>query len=485
MSLSTLLMAAIASQGTAPAKTLEAEFVPEAVYQGRVTGSFIRQRSPEILLGLAKQVREGKASLLQLQHLAGPQTARALISPAVAAKLDPKRLFRSPSQPSAGKAKLKLNPTIAAVLNAAIASIPEYSPGALAFSGIYDGSRSDQVLYLTSTTDGPITASLDAEPNFRIVELVAYDGVLVAQNGGIFLPKPASKRTSAPWTIQALAGQRVAARVRFEPKFNLFKNPAGKKTTTLRLEGRAGGLNLLAQKPWKLAVPVRGQFNGVSLGPIVFPRNAEIQFVKPEAYAPGKPYPMDAKAVVINPKEAVQGMLVPVDLPEGIAMKPLPFSVGKGETKEISLGLTVTPPMGGGSVWNLPHEVPRSLRVRADIAGKSFFLDYYALFYEGFHHWQSLGNEVGSCSGVGVTLYIGSSGNFHMSFFGYNNDLLFWRTVLARGFFDGKEEFYLGGSVEANDSFTINYGYHRQNFEDNFTAYIHKKLGLKISVHRP
>jgi hypothetical protein len=485
MSLSTLLMAAIAFQGTTPAKTLEAEFAPEAAYKGRVTGSFIRQRSPEILLGLAKQVREGKASLLQLEHLAGPQTARALVSPAVAAKLDPKRLFRSPSLPSAGKAKPKLNPTIAAVLNAAMASIPEYSPSTLTFPGIYDGSKSDQVLYLTSTTDGPISASLDPEPNYQITELVSYDGVLVAQNGGILLPRPATRKTSAPWTIQALAGQRVAVKIRFEPKFDLFKNPAGKKMTNLRLEGRSSNLKLLSAKPWKLTVPVRGQFNGVSFGPIVFPRNAEIQFVKPEAYVPSKAYPMDAKAVVINSKEAIQGTFHPVDLPEGIAMKPLPFTVKKGETKEISLGLTVTPPNSGGTVWNMPHEVPRSIRVRADIAGKSYFLDFYALFFEGFHHWQSLGNDVGSCSGVGVQLYIGSSGNFHMSFFGYNNDLLFWRGVLAQGYFDGKEELYLGGTVDANDSFIINYGMHRQKFEDNFTSIIHKKLGLKISVWLP
>ena len=457
---------------------VEAEKGISLAYQGRATGAFIRQNCPELIVDLAQQVRSGKRPASDLDAIVGPSTAKALLNsgrPTIA-----KGGLRGTKRLAAGR-RPDHSP-FAGLFKAGIATLllPEHAPNSISFPSIYEGAKADATFMVVTTTDGPVTATLPADLNFKLVEMKLTDGVIARNREGVEIPRVVARKTSAPWTLDATAGQTLYFRVRFEPDFNLFKNGAGPKKSTLQVSGRHWNTTQPQQKPWKLSVPLQGRFLGVSIGAIVWPLASEISFLKPEAYTPGSNYPFEAEVGVIAVKEGMSGTVKPLSLPKGVTMSPVNFQAAKGATTQVKVPLKLK--AGQDGIW-AQHEMPHPIKLQVDLGGKSYFVDFYVMVYEGFHHWYYNG-DVGSCS-VSTNLFLGSSGRFNFSAQGYNEDLLAYRTISFRGSLGGIDFINAAKVADANDAFFLNYGWESSALKQRYTELIHQPFALSISVKRP
>jgi len=468
-----------ASGAQTPSEAVEKEVsVP---YMGRVTSGYIQTHEPGMILKLAQDVRSGKTPIGELNSLVGPKTAQGLV------RADLSRI-RIPRSRKGGPAKSDGASVSTSALHESgllhVLSVPEHSPEVLSFPPLYEGAQASSILTLTAPVDGPLTAILPENANFKIVEMRLYDGTLVRLRDGSEAPRVVARKTSPPWTFSAEAGNRLIVKVRFKPDFQLGKNMAGPKQSVLTLAGHPDKTKSSTGRPWKLLIPVKGQFRGVYIGVLAFPMPADILYVKPEAYKPGATYPFKATLRLVNPKGAAHGTVKPVSLPTAVTMSPIDISIAKGETKDVDLKFSI----GTFGPFHI-QDTAFPIRVQLDMDGRSHMLDYSLFVYDGFHHWNWYGLEVGSVK-MNLSLYLNSSGDYRFSMAGHNSDFFRGRTILAKGFFDGKQYFELVGSAGGSGHSTegvFNTHVSRENtdLKAQFVDLSKKKLKYHIRVFPP
>jgi hypothetical protein len=454
-----------------------------ADYQRRVTGSHIRMYAPEVVAAMVAEVQEGKLPKWELFSVVGRRMGPALLKVKPDVMLE--RLLRPKVRvkPVPGRVVQKAVPSPPSYesLQAAAAAvgghkyIVEHEPSQIDFAPLWEGQRAEAVLVVTAPMAGIVRADLPRNHNFRIFRMRAEMGtVRLGPKGG--LTTQFTQRTSPPWTLTARAGQNIVFKIRFEPVLKLLANMAGRKTATLSIRGQG----------WRLAVPIKGYFNGRRLGVIAFPANSEITVVKPESYRPDFPEYFKAEVTLVNSKGPIEGTIGPVNLPPGVsragAARAVNVSLAAQETRTVRIGFKMDR-MGG--IWLEPHEVPHPIRLRCQFGQQVSYVDFYVLLYKGYHKWKTGKMEVGSCD-IWASLYLGSSGNFKFSAYGFNSDLIYDRQVLFNGRFDGIR--YVNAAVTApsgNELFSTSYGFHRQVFEDQYLSLIKKQFILQVKVRHP
>lgn len=448
--------------------------------EGKVTAAYLRQHHPEALFGLAAGIKAGKVPAAQ---------ARGLLSPHLLGKLSmatPNAKARLAVQSPAGQGGAKARapgPWRSALIAHGIAlNEVEHSPANLVFPEAWDKQTVTAVLRVTSNTDGPLTAALAPNSPFLIQSLTIFDGLIVPVQGGqMAMRKVAAKVTRAPWTIMTNAGQDVEVRLAFAPHFNLFNFAAGTYKDTLTVAGTFWNPGDPKEPSWSLKVPVSGKFNGLALDVLLFAQDWHPEVVTDPAYVPSIPQTLPLVFHLMNTRDALTGTLSAEGLPPGVKAQPMNVAVGKGETKTVTLVLSID---RQSEFYRLsPREVPIPFDVIFRHDGKTIPLHLDFTIYEGFHHWSL----TGTCGpfDFGASLTLTATGDFHFSADGFNGNLFRPINVQMTGGFSGSPLINCGFNVDANSSGGYHYGWNTPNVQSNYLTWIHQPLTLtvKVSTH--
>lgn len=455
-----------------PARTTKQTVQME--YKGVVGWGYLRLHQPELVVDMLKQVQAGKLSPSTLNGLASPADltvmlqqrwgnvalpktqimqrvkASAAVSGALRSEGDLSGVTQGgPLRVMSGGPGGKTVVADSAVWNyirehstLLVNNTPTYFPKQVNYPGVWDGQSARAALCITSTTDGPLTASLPDKSPFRIVEMAAYDGSWldafpkrkggrIVELGGAKRPvlvhlRPAPVRhvtaslTSPPWTMDVKSGQDVAVFVAFEPHFDLFAMPAGIYKDTLQVGGRCGDAAHPTQAPWDIAVPIQGMFQGKALGVLVLADSYNVDIPRPTSYDPTVPGEFEVGITLINTSEAASGTLRATSLPVGITMDSLNVTVGAHATVKQTLHFRIDRGDHPG-FWQDPMEVPYPVTVRFDYNGKTSWLGLSVALHVCFHVWETGPKSCGSVDySAALTVYADDRSSFWA--IGYNND---------------------------------------------------------------
>lgn len=448
--------------------------------EGKVTAAYLRQYHPEALFGLAAGIKAGKVPAAQ---------ARGLLSPHLQGKLSmatpnvkPRLAVLSPAGQGGVKARAP-GPWRSALMAHGIAlNEVEHSPASLVFPEVWDKQTVTAVLRVTSNTDGPLTAALAPNSAFLIQSLTIFDGTIVPVQGGqMAMRKVAAKVTRAPWTIMTNAGQDVEVRLAFAPHFNLFNFAAGTYKDTLTVAGTFWNPGDPKEPSWSLKIPVSGKFNGLALDVLLFADDWHPEVVTDPSYVPSIPQTFPLVFHLVNTRDAVTGTLSAEGLPSGVKAQPMNVAVGKGQTKTVTLVLSID--RQSDFYVRSPREVSIPFDVIFRHDGKTIPAHLDFTIYEGFHHW-SLAGTCGPFD-FGASLDLTATGDFHFSGDGFNGNLFRPISVAMTGGFPGSPLINCVFNVDANSSGGYHYGWNTLSVQSNYLSWIHQPLTLtvKVSTH--
>ena len=275
------------ADGTNTADVGVASGTPQVVLSG-----FFRIHHPEFLLEVARRVKSGQTSKLDLDRFAGPNMSALLLK----SNLN--------KVPGAGQGGVKLSlTTLSKLLDLPTQlSKNDYSPSKIEYDSMIPAEQEQTSVSFTSPIEGVVTAAVASLPNvFQIQRMQTLAGEAFFGPSGII---EAPYQTSTTGTIPILSGQRMVLDMKVGPV------QEGTYNTSLNVTCKGYETSWQVSIPLKIVVSKSNEYRAVHQG------------FNPQGLAfPGRPFDIHVSLTPVNYRVPFAATITSI-CPSGITAQP-------------------------------------------------------------------------------------------------------------------------------------------------------------------